>query len=225
MPRHLEIELDRLKEKLLKLSEDVQTLVSQAVLSVGNPEQADAQMVIDQDFEIDEKEVEVEEDCLKILALHQPVAIDLRFVIAVLKINNDLERVGDLAVNIAERSIFLSKNPPVPFPFDFQEMSKKAEAMLKKSMKSMIEMNSSLAHQVCKEDDEVDAINRQMYTDVFDGIRKEPKHFESLIQYLLISRHLERIADYATNIAEDVIYMVDGTIVRHNPEEYEPILG
>jgi len=166
-------------------------------------------------------EVDVEEECLKILALYQPVAIDLRFIITALKINNDLERIGDLAVNIAERSEFLARQPEVHVPLDLEKMTEKTQSMLTKSLDALVNMDCDLAHQVCAADDEVDAMNRQMYLTVQDGIRQHPEQLESLIHLLSASRHLERIADHATNIAEDVIYMAEGQIVRHRAEDYQ----
>jgi phosphate transport system protein len=220
MAKHLQNELEKLKKKLLSLSTVVEENVGKAVCSVGERNERLAQEVIDSDFNIDELEIEVEEDCLKILALHQPVAVDLRFIVAVLKINNDLERIADIAVNIAERSIYLSRKEPIEMPFDFDQMTKKTRSMLKRSLDSLIQHDPEVAHQICLDDDEVDAINRKMYDQVYDGIRKSPELVKPLISCLAISRHLERIADYATNIAEDTIYMVEGNIVRHKPEDY-----
>ena len=218
MARHLESELDSLKRKLLALSAIVEENVGRAVKALAKRDERLARELVDSDREIDLIEVDLEEDCLKILALHQPVAMDLRIVIAALKINNDLERIGDLAVNIAERANQLSKLRPVDIPFDFEDMAKKTRAMLRQSLDSLIDMDVDAAHQVCHLDDEVDSINREMYGRVFEGIRKTPEDVEAYIQYLSASRHLERIADYATNIAEDVIYMIEGDIVRHRPE-------
>lgn len=220
MAKHLQNELERLKRKLITLSSVVEESVVKAVRSVGNKDLALAKEVIDNDHTIDLFEVEVEEECLKILALYQPVAVDLRYVIAVLKINNDLERIGDLAVNIAEQSTYMGKQRNIEIPFDFDTMSELTLAMLKKSLDSLVQFDTSLAHQTCLDDEEVDSINRDMYGKVYAGIQKDPEHVECFIRYLSISRHLERIADYATNIAEDVIYMIDGTIVRHKPEVY-----
>ena len=166
-------------------------------------------------------EVDVEEECLKILALHQPVAVDLRFVITALKINNDLERIGDLAVNIAERSEFLARQREIDIPQEIYAMAEKAQSMLTRSLDALVDMDCKLAHDVCADDDEVDAINRQMYLIVQDKIRAHTGQTEVLIHLLSASRHLERIADYATNIAEDVIYMVEGKIVRHRTEKYK----
>jgi len=221
MPVHLQREIENLKKKLLTLSARVETAVRDATLSIENRDYELAQRIIQNDPRINSMEVGVEEDCLKILALHQPVAIDLRFIVAVLKINNDLERIGDLAVNIAERSAFLSKHPPVGFSLGLIEMVDKVQDMLKHSLDALIGLSSGLAHEVCAGDDAVDAMNRQMYIKIQDAIRRNPEQLESLIHLLSVSRHLERIADHATNIAEDVIYMVEGQIARHRTEEYK----
>jgi len=218
--RHMEREIERLKKMILSLSAFVEEDVERAVRSVAERDTELAQGVIGADPDIDRTEVDVEEECLKILALHQPVAIDLRFIVAVLKINTDLERIGDLAVNIAERAVFLNAQPEVPTPFDFPGMARKARAMLRRSLDALVTMNAEIAWQVCAADDEVDEINRKMYVQVEDGIRQHPDQIDSLIHMLSISRHLERIADHATNIAEDVIYMIDGDIVRHRTEQY-----
>ena len=220
MPKHLQRDIENLKKKILSLGARVEMAVHEAIRSIQMRDEALARRIIDEDILIDQTEVEVEEECLKILALHQPVAIDLRFIVAVLKINNDLERIGDLAVNIAERSSFLTGQPQVDVPFDFAQMSENTEAMLNKSLDALVNMSSSLAHEVCMSDDAIDNMNRQMYLKVQEAILKHPRHITSLIHLLSVSRHLERIADHATNIAEDVIYMIEGQIVRHRTENY-----
>lgn len=221
MPKHLQREIENLKKKLLSLGARVENAVRQATLSIEERDERMARKTIDEDISIDDMEVEIEEDCLKILALHQPVAIDLRFIIAVLKINNDLERIGDLAVNIAERAVFLATQPKPDILFDFLGMAKNAQMMLKKSIDALVNLSVELAKEVCASDDEIDAMNRQMYLKVQEAIRNHPEQMESLIHLLSVSRHLERIADHTTNIAEDVIYMIEGEIVRHKTEEYK----
>ena len=220
MAIHLQKELGVLKDELLALGIVVEETVDSAVRALKSLDRNLAQKVIESDNIIDLKEIEVEEECLKILALYQPVAIDLRFVVSALKINNDLERVGDLAVNIAERVRFLCEEDQVEIPFAYDKMVTTTKSMLKKAMESLVKFDLKMANEVCLEDDTVDAINRQMYETVYQRIREQPQHVEALIHYLTISRHLERIADYATNIAEDVIYMIEGTIVRHHPEMF-----
>ena len=222
MTVHLERELDRLKKKILALGAIVEERVRMAIKAVETRDRELAKKVIEADDEIDQIEVDVEEGCLKILALYQPVAIDLRFIVAVIKINNDLERIGDIAVNIAERAAFLATQSKVDIPFDFAGMADKTQSMLKKSLDSLVNMDADLAWEVGAADDEVDAINRDMYLQVQDGIRKNIDRMECLIHLLQASRHLERIADHATNIAEDVIYMINGEIVRHHAEDYKP---
>ena len=199
-----------------------ETAVREATCAIENRDESLAQSVIWNDVKLDEMEVEIEENCLKTLALHQPVAIDLRFIIAVLKINSDLERVGDRAVNVAERAAFLATQPPVDISFDFQAMARKAQEMLKRSLDSLVNLSAEQAREVLLGDDEIDAMNRQMYLIVQEAIHAHPDQTESLIHMLSASRHLERIADHATNIAEDVIYMIEGVIIRHKAEEYKP---
>jgi len=220
MAKHLQREIEYLKQQILTLGARVEAAVRDATLAIQRQHAEPAYKIIESDYQIDQAEVEVEEECLKILALHQPVAIDLRFIIAVLKINNDLERIGDLAVNIAERAVFLATQPPVQLDFDFLGMTQKVQAMLKKSLDALVTMSCDLAYQVIAGDDQVDALNRQMYMTVQQNVRLHPEHVESLIHLLSVSRHLERIGDHATNIAEDVIYMIQGDIVRHKVEDY-----
>lgn len=218
MTAHLIHELEQLKRQTLSLVAMVGDNLSLAVKAVQERNKEMALRVVDNDTGIDNAEVAVEEECLKLLALYQPVAIDLRFIIAVLKLNNDLERIGDLAVNIAERAVFLHAIPPVPTPFDFDAMSAKAARMLSRSIDALVNSDVAAAFEVCGADDEVDAINRGMYEKVKAAIRKHPEHLDALIHLLSVSRHLERVADHATNIAEDVIYLVNGRIVRHAPD-------
>lgn len=221
MPKHLQREIENLKKKILSLGARVEGTVHEAMRSIETRDAALARKIIEEDFEIDQTEVEVEEECLKILALHQPVATDLRFIVAVLKINNDLERIGDLAVNIAERSSYLAGQSEVNVAFDFAQMSQKTEAMLNKSLDALVNLSSELAHEVCMSDDAIDDLNRQTYLRVQEAIQTHPEHIPSLIHLLSVSRHLERIADHATNIAEDVMYMIEGQIVRHKTEDYK----
>ncbi|MBF0407381.1 MAG: phosphate signaling complex protein PhoU [Candidatus Riflebacteria bacterium] len=217
MSRHLSNEIEKLKTRILEMAGMVESRVHRAVKSLENLSIEEAQLIIDSDIEIDQAEVEIEEECLKILALHQPVAIDLRLIIAALKINVDLERIGDLAVNIAERALFLSKCEAIKLSINFGEIQNRSLAMLRESLESLMKYDTSLARRVRNSDDEVDKINRQMYLYVAEKGKEHPDQIDSLLSYLSVSRHLERIADYASNIAEDVIYLVEGIIVRHQP--------
>jgi phosphate transport system protein len=165
-------------------------------------------------------EVDVEEECLHTLALHNPVAQDLRFTVAILKINNDLERIGDLAVNIAEQAIALSDQPRVDFtPFGVYDMGPLAQTMVKQSLDALVAVDTQLAEQVCRADDEVDEIHRQLYDKVAQRISQDADQFPQLLRMLVVARNLERMADHATNIAEDVLYMAKGEIVRHGHAE------
>jgi phosphate transport system protein len=166
------------------------------------------------------EEVEVEEDCLKILALYQPVAIDLRFVVAVLKMNNDLERMADTAVNIARRAEYLASQPQVDLPPSLTDMTQKVQGMVKQSLDAMVQGDTALARKVCVADREVDQLNKAMHVWIQEEMRKHPDQIERLMHTLSISRHLERIGDLATNVAEDVIYTVEGEIVRHRTQAY-----
>jgi phosphate transport system protein len=220
MPVHLFREIENIKREILTLGARAEQAVRDATLAITERDDALARRVIQNDSKLDDMEVQIEENCLKTLALYQPVAIDLRFLVAVLKINSDLERVGDLAVNVAERAAFLATQPPVDLSFDFPAMAGQAREMLKESLDALVNLSTSQARKVLQGDDEVDAMNRRMYLLVQEAIRTHPEEAESLIHLLSASRHLERIADHATNIAEDVIYMVEGVIVRHQAEEY-----
>ena len=164
-------------------------------------------------------EVEVEEECLKVLALYQPVATDLRFVVATLKINNDLERMGDLAKNIAKRVAYIAKADPIDVPIDFRGMAAQAQQMVKESLDALVNADANLARKVRIEDDGVDDARQRIRQQVLQGIRRSPEKTEYLLKLNSVSKHLERLADMATNVAEDVIYMVEGEIVRHQASE------
>lgn len=215
MTAHLQKEIEALKKNILSLVAMVEENVGRAVKSIEERDAGLGEKVIAIDNTIDSREVEIEEDCLKILALYQPVAIDLRFIAAMLKLNNDLERIGDLAVNIAERAIYLANTQRTDVSFDYREMTRKTEAMLKKSFDSFVDMNPDLAREVMASDDEVDEIEGKIVAQTQEAIRKYPDQVDRLLHHMFVARHLERIADHATNIAEDVIYMVEGQIIRH----------
>ncbi len=215
MTRILQTEIAKLKKMILGLSAMVENSLHQAVRAIEDRDERVARKVIAHDNTIDQMELEVEEEGLKILALHQPVAIDLRFIVAVLKINSDLERIGDLASNIAERAAALATDDHVDLPFDVRNMADKVKGMVKKSLDALVNLDVDLARQVITEDDEVDALNRGVYDEVLGEILNTPDQSPVLINFFTISRALERIGDHAVNIAQDVIYMLEGEIVRH----------
>ena len=216
MAKHFHKELEKLKKRILSLGAMAEDRVRMAVKAIETRDTVIADKIVNTDYEIDEMEVEIEEECLKILALHQPVAVDLRFITAVIKINNDLERIADEAVNIARGVSYLSREKQTfYFDFDFSQMVEKTQSMLKSSLDALVNLDTDLAVKVCILDDEVDEINGEVHRLVKGAIRDNPEQGEHLINLLLISRHLERIADHATNIAEEVIYLIEGEIVRH----------
>jgi phosphate transport system protein len=215
MTKHFRKELETIKKRILTLGSMVEDLVHDSVQAVERVDADLADEIIKKDSEIDETEVDIEEECLKVLALHQPVAVDLRFIIAVIKINNELERIGDQAVNIAQRVQVIAKRPKPPFWFDYSEMGEKAQKMLRMSLDALVNLDVDLAYRVITLDDEVDRIKNDAYDKIKQAIQDLPERVGYYINLLLISRHLERLADHATNIAEEVIYLVEGEIFRH----------
>ncbi len=213
--RHLEREIDRLKRKILGLGalvEDNLRLAFQAI-EARDPDKGHRVMVTD--ILIDDQEVEVEEDCLKILALYQPVASDLRFLVAVIKINSELERIGDLASNIGERAISLAQEHPVPMPGCFAVMAERTGTILEHSLDALVRQDAVTARLVLAADDEIDALYRCLIDDLKEIIRTDAEHLDAIVLLFSVARYLERLADHATNIAEDVLYMVEGEIHRH----------
>ena len=215
MARHIEHQIAQLKNSILQFGTIVEESISRSNTALFKRDVELAQKVIANDTEIDRLEVELEEECLKVLALYQPVAADLRFVVAVLKINNDLERIGDLASNIAKTVSQLTITGPLELPEEISRMAKQVEEMVKNSLDAVVKADTNLARQVRREDDIVDAGRHTVRKLVMQQIKKDPEKVEGLLQINSISKHLERIADMATNIAEDVIYLVEGDIVRH----------
>ena len=221
MPKHsvhFETQIGKLKELMLTLSALVEENVRESLTALHNRDLVLAKRVIENDEKIDNMEVELEEECLKTLALYQPVANDLRLVISVMKINNDLERIADLAANVAERAVDLSKISAFDFPPTFLDMAKKSQWMLKACLDAFVDLDFELARKVCTTDDEVDEGLRKMYKLIQEEVRRDPEQIDRLTQLLSVSRYLERIADLTTNIAEDVVYLSEGQIIRHKPE-------
>ncbi len=215
MKMQLHREIDKLKKSILELSAKVENDVRLAVRAADDYNAELADEVISRENVTNNMEVDIEEECLKILALYQPVAGDLRYIIAVLKINQDLERIGDLAVHIAERALFLCKQPKLGIPIKLDIMASRAQGMLKKVLDAFVNNDESAARQVFEEDIEVNKVHKEIFHLVKESIMAKPDTYESMLQILNISRHLERIADHVTNIAEDLIYLVEGRIVRH----------
>lgn len=215
-------EIDNLKKLILGLGAIVEEQIQRSMTALLRRDEALADDVIKKDKEIDSLEIVVEEECLKILALYQPVAKELRFVIAVLKMNNDLERMGDLASNIAKRAKFLARREKLPLLDELENAASKAQNMVKKSSDALVNTDVKLAKEVCVDDDEVDRLTREMINKTVQGIENNPKKTEDFFNIRSISKNLERIADSATNVAEDVIYLCTGEIIRHQAEDFNP---
>lgn len=215
MTKHLLRDLDDLKRNLLQVGGLVEEAIHKATTALLERRVDLAHAVIDGDRDVDEREVAIEEECLKVLALHQPVAGDLRFIVSCLKVNNDLERMGDLAANIAKRSLMLAAEPPSPMPIGFRAMVEKVELMVRTSLEALVAVDVEKARAVLTSDDEVDEIHRQTFAEMRELMIAKPDHILRATAVISVSGSLERIADQATNIAEDVIFMVDGEIVRH----------
>jgi phosphate transport system protein len=215
MVKILECHIEQLQQKILREGSMVERAIADAVAAIIDCDEAAAQKVLAEDAQIDQMEVDIEEHCLKMLALVQPSVSDLRFVVAVLKINNDLERMGDLTKNIAKRVLFLARSDRIDIPINFREMAAKAQDMVKRSLEALVARDSALAHQVRHDDDELDAMRRDIHQQLREMIRTRPEEIEILLKFYSTAKHLERLGDMACNVAEDVIYMVEGDIVRH----------
>ncbi|MCP5021122.1 MAG: phosphate signaling complex protein PhoU [bacterium] len=218
MSKHLHTDLQSLERNLLALGARVEEAVRLSIAALSQKRVDIAEEVIAGDREIDLTEVALEEECLKVLALHQPVAGDLRFVTACMKITNDLERIGDLSVNISRRVRALSKWDPLPVPSLLSEMAEGSTAMVQSAIEAFVNENGEKAREVMRDDDHIDAMHKRCLRDLMDQMKASPESINTLMLYSAVSRHLERIADHATNIAEDVVYMADGDIVRHQRE-------
>ncbi len=215
MGKHLQRDLEYLKKEILTVGKLVERAITDSTAALATRRIDLAESVIEGDALIDTKEVKVEDDCLKLLALHQPVAADLRFVVSVLKVNNDLERMGDLAVNIAKRAIVLAGEPSLESSLDLSSMASKASRLVGRSLDALVQLDVEIARQVCADDQEVDDAHRRTFRRVQEAIRNDPSTIERALSVLTVSRALERTADLATNIAEDVVFMVEGEVIRH----------
>lgn len=224
MNSHFQKEIDKLKKKILIQCAIVEENLSTAVTAVMERDDEAANQVINNDSVIDHNEIEIEEECLKLLALYQPVAGDLRYVVACLKVNNDIERIGDLCCNIAERALDICEHP-IPndkIGIDFEAITEKTQKMLNDALDSLFKTETLTALEVIRRDDEVDDLNRANHDLIMQKIADDPAHAFTYVSQLSVSKQLERIADYATNICEDVIYMVTGNIVRHTGQDHPP---
>lgn len=213
--KHLHRDLDQLHKSLLDLGGSVEIAIRDATAALFSRDVELAHKVMEREREIDLAEVQIEEDCLKMLALHQPVATDLRFVIAALKVDNDLERMGDAAESIAARALQLAELPPVEIPEPLFAMVQAAKGMTRKALECLVHADVVLARQILVDDDSVDSAQRSMFDALQERMRQRPEQIEACVLLLSATRQVERVADLATNIAEDVIFLHQGEIVRH----------
>ena len=219
MERHFDEELTHLKQRLLQMGDTAQEMIGLAVKSLVDRKEALAQEVFSLEEKVNHIEVEIEEEALKLLALRQPAARDLRLLTAILKINNDLERVADQAVNIAELSISLLKEPNLKPLIDIPHMARLAQNMIKNSLDAFVRHDPALAQEVCRDDDEVDRINDHIFRELLTYMMEDTKCITRAVDLILVSRNLERIADHATNISEDVIFIEQGKNIKHHIQD------
>jgi phosphate transport system protein len=219
--RHLQRETDRLKRKILALGALVEENLRLAFQAIEQRDAAKARRVIATDVLIDQNEVDVEEECLKILALYQPVAGDLRFVAAVIKINSELERIGDLAENIAKRALDLLDEFPVAPPATVWVLADRTGAILEHALDALVRQDAVTAREVLVADLEIDELYRRLL-DELKQLLRDQEHLDAVVLLFSVARYLERLADHATNVAEDVLYMVEGEIQRHTQDTVAP---
>jgi phosphate transport system protein len=215
MSIHLQSDLRDLHRDLLQMCAIVEDMIHRAVDQLAAPNLEEAQALIEEDNKIDRWDVRIEDSCLKLLALHQPVAIDLRRITTVLKISGELERVADLAVNIAERAIGLANGAEVSIPDQLKEMAHDAVDMLHRSIDAYVDLDSRKARAVILEDDRIDVANQQIIQQLIRAMHEQPDRLDSLLHLFSAARQVERVGDHAANIAEDVVYLVEGRIIRH----------
>jgi phosphate transport system protein len=211
----LEKELSDLKERLLTMGSVVEAQVARSIKSLVDRDNALASKVIEADHEVNRMEVEIDEECIRLLALRQPEAGDLRFITTAMKIVTDIERIGDLAVDVSERALELNEEPNLKPYIDIPRMAKAARNMLKEALDAFVNRNSELAWSVLDQDDFVDELNKQIFRELLTFMIEDPHSISRAIRITYISKYLERIADHATNIAEMVVYLVEGRIIRH----------
>src|SRR5262247_118588 len=214
MQRHFHEELEALKQTLLAMGGLVEEQIRRVMSALLERDSALAQEVIDRDRQVNAYDVEVDEKCVELLALHQPTAGDLRFITTAMKIVTDLERIGDQAVNIGQRVIELNREPQLKPYIDLPRMASRAQAMVKESLDAFVARDTELARRVCAADSEVDALKEQIFRELLTFLLEDPRAIPRAIRLILISRFMERVADHATNIAEMVIYLVEGKMVR-----------
>ena len=220
LSRHFDRELGSLKQDLLRMAALAETAVGKSLVSVTNRDSDLAREVITDDITLNRMELAIEEQAFKLLALRQPVATDLRLTVAAMRIATELERIGDQAVNIAERALELNSSPPLELPIDLKVMADMALGMVRTSIDAFVNQDPKLALQVCQRDVEVDILDDEYIQKILDCMIKESRWVTRLHHFIIIVRNLERIADLATNIAEDIVFIVEGRVIKHRCEDW-----
>jgi phosphate transport system protein len=220
LSRHFDRELENLKQDLLRMAALAETAVTKSLLSVTNRDSDRAREVITDDITLNRMELAIEEQAFKLLALRQPVATDLRLTVAAMRIATELERIGDQAVNIAERALELNSRPPLELPIDIKVMADLALGMVHTSIDAFVNQDPKLAIQVCQRDVEVDILDDEYIQKLLDSMIKESRWVTRLHHFIIVVRNLERIADLATNIAEDIVFIVEGRVIKHRCEDW-----
>ncbi len=216
MQTHFQQELNHLKEELLKMAGLAEQAIANAIDALVKRDSALAEKTIREDQAINEMELEIDDLSLKLLALHQPLAGDLRFITSAMRINIELERIGDLAVNIAERALSLNREPQLKPYIDIPRMAEITKSMVKDVLDAFVSENTELARMVCERDDQVDDLNDQVFRELLSYMLADPKTITRAVHLIIVSKYLERIADHATNIAEGVIFMVKARVIKHH---------
>jgi phosphate transport system protein len=216
MERLFDEELKNLKEKLLRMAGLVEESIELSIEALKEQKDEPIQSVLKNEERINQLDVEVDETCLRLMALRQPMAGDLRFITSAMKINSELERMGDLAVNVSEQAAILNKLPPLKPLIDIPRMARQAQAMVRDSINAFINRDEALARSVCERDDEVDALDEQIFRELLTYMMEDAANISRAVALILVSRNLERMADHATNVGEDVIYLVRGKSIKHH---------
>lgn len=219
MERHFDEELKQLKQRMLQMADYAQEMIGLAVKALVERKEAHVAQVLAMEEKVNRIEVEIEDEALRLLSVRQPVARDLRLLTAILKIISDLERVGDQACNIAETAAYLLKEPPLKPLIDIPNMAAHAQKMIKGSIEAFVNHDVRLAKDVCGDDDEVDRLNEQIFRELLTYMMEDPKSITRAVDLILIARNLERVADHATNISEDVIFIEEGKNIKHHLQE------
>ena len=216
--RHFEEQLDELRKRLLAMSGLVESAIYRSILALIEKDEDQANLVLQNESRINQMEIEIDEQATRLLALDQPVAADLRFITATIKINSNLERMGDLAVNIAERALSLMHEPVLNTVIDIPHMANLVESMVRKALDAFVQKDAELARSILLSDDAVDEMRNVIYRKLVSYMQQDPRSVPQGIDFIFVARNLERVADHATNIAEDVVFLVEGVDVRHHAE-------